>query len=653
MAMKKRTGVFVCSCGSNIASAVDCEKIADDLSSYPGVVYSSSEIYMCSDPGQSGMAEAIKEHNLDSVVVAACSPTLHETTFRNVSIEGGLDPEECAMANIREQCAWVHAGDMEKATGKALKITKGAVEKVRRNLSLEPISVPVTRKALVIGGGIAGVQTALDIAASGTEVIMVEKQPSIGGHMIQIAETFPTMDCSQCILSPKMVELSKNKLITLHVLSEVESISGSVGNFKVKIHKKPTYVYPDLCKLCDDCTAVCPTVVPHEEEMGLVDRRAIYIPFAQAIPASFTLDVDACLGLDPIACGKCADVCEAEAIDYDMQPQTWEEEVGAIVIATGYDLYGKENLGEYGHGNYEDVLDGLQFERLCSASGPTEGKIMRLSDHKEPKSVVFIQCAGSRDPEKHCSYCSKICCMYTAKHAQLYKHKVPDGQAYIFYIDIRAGGKGYEEFVQRTVDKEGVVYLRGKVSKVYQEDGNMIVQGVDTLSGMAVEIEADMVVLATAMQPSFGTNKLAKTLKIAQDKDGWLSEAHPKLRPVECVTAGMYLAGTAQGPKDIPETVAQASAAAAKAIILLSKDTLYQSPTVAKTRLSHCTGCGMCVDVCPYNAISYMQNGQVEVNPALCTGCGTCSATCLRDAISVANYTQGQVHDMIATALGD
>jgi heterodisulfide reductase subunit A len=652
MAKKKRTGVFVCRCGSNIAASVDCDKVAEEVAEYPGVVHTSDVIYMCSDPGQSAMADDIKEKELDSVVVACCSPTLHETTFRNVTVESGLDSEECVIANIREQCAWVHAGDREKATNKAIQITKSAVEKARRNTSLEPISVPVTKKALVIGGGIAGVQTALDIAAAGIEVVMVERQASIGGHMIQISETFPTLDCSQCILSPKMVELSKNKNITLHVLSEVQGISGSVGNFTVNIHKKPSYVHPDLCKICDDCTAVCPTVVSHEEEMGLVDRRAIYIPYAQAIPASFTLDIDACLGLDPIACGNCFDVCEAGAIDYDMQPQEIVEEVGAVVVATGFDLYGKENLGEYGHGYYEDVLDGLQFERLCSASGPTEGSIMRPSDHKEPKSIVFIQCAGSRDPEKHCSYCSKICCMYTAKHAQLYRHKVHDGQAYVFYIDIRSGGKGYEEFVQRVVEKDGVVYLRGKVSKVYQEDGNMIVQGVDTLSGMAVEIEAEMVVLATAMQPSFGTDKLAKTLKLSQDKDGFLSEAHPKLRPVECVTAGMFLAGTAQGPKDIPETVAQASAAAAKAIILLSKDKLYQSPTVAKVRLSHCTGCGMCVDVCPYSAISYRQNGQVEVNEVLCTGCGTCSATCLRDAIGVANFSQGQVHDMICAALG-
>lgn len=652
MATKERTGVFVCHCGTNIAGYVDVKKVAEELGEYPGVVSSTDHVYMCSDPGQTAVADKIKEENLDSVVVACCSPTLHESTFRNVSETSGLDKEECTIANIREQCAWVHSDNMPLATTKAIKITKAAVEKVRRNASLEPISVPVTRRALVIGGGIAGVQAALDIAASGSEVIMVERNASIGGHMIQVSETFPTMDCSQCILSPKMVELSKNKNITLHTYSEVTEVSGSVGNFKVKIHKKPTFVHADLCKLCDDCTAVCPTVVPHEEELSLVDRRAIYIPFPQAIPASYTLDLNACLGLDPIVCGACKDVCEAEAIDYDMQPEDLEVEVGCIVVATGYDLYEKENLGEYGHGYYEDVLDGLQFERLCAASGPTEGKILRPSDQTEPKTIVFIQCAGSRDPEKHCAYCSKICCMYTAKHASLYKHKVKDGQVYVFYIDIRSGGKGYEEFVQRTVEKDGVVYLRGKVSKLYEQDGQIRVLGTDTLAGMSVEIDADMVVLATAMQPSFGTDKVAKTLKISQDKDGFLAEAHPKLKPVECVSAGIYLAGTAQGPKDIPETVAQASAAAAKAIILLSHDRLYQSPTVAKVRLSHCTGCGMCVDVCPFSAISFRQNGQVQVNEVLCTGCGTCSATCLRDAIGVANYTQGQVHDMIVAALG-
>ena len=646
----KRTGVFICHCGINIAGTVDVKKTAEDLSKHPGVVHSEEYVYMCSDPGQNLIIDAIKEKKLDNVVVACCSPTLHETTFRNTAKSAGINTFQCEIANIREQCSWVHK-DMDKATDKAIKLTKSAVERVRRNESLDPISIPVTRRALVIGGGISGIQSALDMANSGFEVILVERSPSIGGHMIQLSETFPTLDCSQCILTPKMVEVSKHPNIKLMTYSEVQDISGYVGNFKVKILKKPTYVDPDKCTLCDECTKVCPVVVPNEFDIGLTGRRAIYIPFPQAIPATYTLDIKGCPGLLPIACGKCADVCEPEAIDYDMKPEIIEEEVGAIIVATGYDLYDKENLAEYGYGKYVDVLDGLQFERLCSASGPTMGKILRPSDHKEPKEVVFIQCAGSRDPELHCAYCSKICCMYTAKHAMLYKHHVPDGQAYIFYIDIRSGGKGYEEFVQRAVEDDGVLYLRGKVSKIFEDKGKIKVWGVDTLSGKDIEIDADMVVLATAMRPSKGAEELAKKLKIALDKDGFLAEAHPKLRPVESVTSGLFLAGAAQAPKDIPEAVAQASGAAAKAIAILSQERLYHAPTVAKVNKNLCTGCEMCVHVCPYDAIA-LKDGKAEVNEVLCEGCGTCSATCLRAAIQVKNLTPLQVHEMIRTSLG-
>ena len=646
----KRTGVFICHCGINIAGTVDVKKAAKDLSKHPGVVHSEEYVYMCSDPGQNLIIDAIKEKKLDNVVVACCSPTLHETTFRNAAKSAGINTFQCEIANIREQCSWVHK-DMDKATDKAIKLTKSAVERVRRNESLEPISIPVTRRALVIGGGISGIQSALDMANSGFEVILVERSPSIGGHMIQLSETFPTLDCSQCILTPKMVEVSKHPKIKLMTYSEVQDISGYVGNFKVKILKKPTYVDPDKCTLCDECTKVCPVVVPNEFDLGLTGRRAIYIPFPQAIPATYTLDIKNCPGLLPIACGKCADVCEPDAIDYDMKPEIIEEEVGAIIVATGYDLYDKENLAEYGYGKYVDVLDGLQFERLCSASGPTMGKILRPSDHKEPKEVVFIQCAGSRDPELHCAYCSKICCMYTAKHAMLYKHHVHDGQAYIFYIDIRSGGKGYEEFVQRAVEEDGVLYLRGKVSKIFEDKGKIKVWGVDTLSGKNIEIDADMVVLATAMRPSIGAEELAKKLKIALDKDGFLAEAHPKLRPVESVTSGVFLAGAAQAPKDIPEAVAQASGAAAKAIAILSQERLYHAPTVAKVNKNLCTGCEMCVLVCPYDAIA-LKDGKAEVNEVLCEGCGTCSATCLRAAIQVKNLTPLQVHEMRRTSLG-
>jgi heterodisulfide reductase subunit A len=645
----KRTGFFICHCGVNIAGTVDVTKVADELSKYPGVVFSRDYVYMCSDPGQNLIIDAIKEEKLDNVVISCCSPTLHETTFRNAAKSAGLNDFHCEIANVREQCSWVHK-DMEKATEKAIKISRTAVQRVRRNEALEPISIPVTRRALVIGGGIAGIQSALDLANSGYDVILVERNPSIGGHMIQLSETFPTLDCSQCILTPKMVEVSKHPKIKLLTYSEVQEVSGYVGNFKVKILKKPTYVDPDKCTLCDECTKVCPVVVPNEFDVNLTGRRAIYIPFPQAIPATYTLDIRSCPGLMPIACGKCADVCKPQAIDFDMQPQVLEEEVGTIIAATGYDLLDKEMMAEYGYGKYDDVLDGLQFERLLSASGPTMGEVLRPSDHKEPKEVVFIQCAGSRDPELYCAYCSKICCMYTAKHAMLYKHKVHDGQAYIFYIDIRSGGKGYEEFVQRTIEEDNTVYLRGKVSKIFEENGKVKVLGVDTLTGKRVEIDADMVVLALAMIPSKGADELAKKLKVAVDKDGFLSEAHPKLKPVESVTSGMFLAGAAQAPKDIPEAVAQASGAAAKSITILSQERLYHSPTVATVNLNLCTGCGMCVDVCPYEAISLKDN-KADVNEVLCEGCGTCAATCLRAAVQVKNLTPLQVHEMIDVSL--
>jgi heterodisulfide reductase subunit A len=645
----KRTGFFICHCGVNIAGTVQVEKVAEELAKHPGVVFSRDYVYMCSDPGQNLIIDAIKEQKLDNVVISCCSPTLHETTFRNAAKSAGLNQFHCEIANVREQCSWVHK-DMDKATAKAIKISKNAVERVRRNEALEPLAIPVTRKALVIGGGIAGIQSALDLANSGYEVVLVERSPSIGGHMIQLSETFPTLDCSQCILTPKMVEVSKHPKIKLLTYSEVQEDSGYVGNFKVKILKKPTYVDPDKCTLCDECTKVCPVVVPNEFDVNLTGRRAIYIPFPQAIPATYTLDINSCPGLLPIACGKCADVCKPKAIDYDMKPEILEEEIGTIIVATGYDLLDKEEMAEYGYGQYADVLDGLQFERLLSASGPTRGEVLRPSDHKVPKEVVFIQCSGSRDPELYCAYCSKICCMYTAKHAMLYKHKVHDGQAYIFYIDIRSGGKGYEEFVQRTLEEDNTLYLRGKVSKIFEEKGKIKVRGVDTLTGKEVEIDADMVVLAQAMRPSKGSDELAKKLKVAVDKDGFLSEAHPKLKPVESVTAGMFFAGAAQAPKDIPEAVAQASGAAAKSITILSQEQLYHSPTVAKVLLNLCTGCGMCVAVCPYEAIS-LENKKAAVNEVLCEGCGTCQATCLRAAIQVRNLTPLQVHEMISVTL--
>ncbi len=648
---KKKIGVFVCHCGVNIAGVVDVERVAKELESYEGVEFSTNYVYMCSEPGQKMILDEIKEKELDSIIIAACSPTLHEKTFQNVAELAGLNPYQIEIANIREQNSWVHA-DKEKATKKAIKIVKSMVAKVLQNENLEPIQVGVSRRALVIGGGISGIQAALDIADHGYEVLLVEKNPSIGGHMIQLSETFPTLDCSQCIMTPKMVEASRHPKIKILTYHEVESISGFVGNFKARIRKKPRYVDADACTLCGDCEEVCPQVVPDEFNMGLSFRRAIYLPFPQAVPGTYTLDIENCLGLLPIRCGKCKDVCDVNAINYDEEEEIFEEEVGAVVVATGYDLYTMDHLGEYGGEKYEDVVNGLEFERILSASGPTGGVVRRPSDGKIPKNVVFIQCCGSRDTEHHNPYCSKICCMYTAKHAMLYKHRVPDGNATVFYIDVRTGGKAFEEFYQRTIEEDSVLYMRGKVSKVYKEGDKLIVLGVDTLTGQKVEMEADMVVLAMSMVKTEGIEELLKKLKIATDANGWLAEAHPKLRPVESLNAGFFLAGCAHGPKDIPETVSQASAAAAKVGDLFAQDVLYHAPTIVPVIEELCSGCGICVTMCPYGARELDPIRKVvKVNEVLCEGCGACAAACPSGAAQQRNQTDNQIFSMVKAIL--
>lgn len=642
----KRIGVFICHCGVNIADTVDVELLTEKLADYPGIAHIENYMFMCSDPGQNLIKDAVKKHKLDSVVVAACSPTLHESTFQNAIAEVGINKYQLEIGNIREQCSWVH-NNKEEATRKAELIIKTAVEKAKLNQSLEPVKAPLTKRVLVIGGGIAGIQAALDVADGGYEVIMVEKKPSIGGHMIQLSETFPTLDCSQCILTPKMVQLGKHKNIKLYVNSEVVAISGFMGNFKATIKRKPQFVDPNKCTLCDDCTASCPVVVPSEYDEGLAYRKAIYVPFPQAIPASYSIDTEHCLGFEPIACGECKKACLAKAIDYDKKAETFIEDIGAVILATGFDLYPVENISEYGYGKYPDVLNGLQFERILSATGPTGGKMLRPSDGKVPKEIVFIQCSGSRDPERHNPYCSKICCMYTLKHAKLYKHKVHDGQPYIFYIDIRSGGKRYEEFIQEGVAEDGIIYIRGKVAKIYKEGDKMIVHGMDTLTGRIVKIEADLVVLAQSIVPSVGVEKLFKILKIGTDSNGFLVEAHPKLRPLESLQSGFYLAGAGQGPKDIPDAVSQASGAAAKVLALMSNDEVQHEPVIAMVDENKCSGCGICIGTCPYGARKLNEEGIAAVNEILCEGCGACISACPSGASQQKNLTDEQIMNMI------
>jgi len=664
-----KIGVFVCHCGENISATVDCVKVAETAAGYDGVVYSIDYKYMCSDPGQSLIKSAIAEKGLTGVVVASCSPRMHEPTFRKACAEAGLNPYMCEMANLREHCSWVHEkGDA--TTEKAIDLVRILVEKVKKNHSLNAIKVPVTKTALVIGGGIAGIQASLDIANSGHKVILIERDPSIGGHMSQLSETFPTLDCSQCILTPRMVEVAQHENITLYTYAELESLEGFVGNFKAKIRRKSKSLDEKICTGCGQCTTKCPVKkIPSEFNEGLGKRTAIYVPFPQAVPNKPVIDRVNCTYYIKGKCKVCEIVCPTKAIRFDQEDTIVEAEVGAIVVATGFTVKQPDFFPEYGFGKYPDVITGLQFERLASASGPTLGEIRRPSDGKVPEKIVFIACAGSRDPAKGIPYCSKICCMYIAKHAMLYQHKVHGGKSYVFYMDIRAGGKMYEEFVRRAIEDDGVNYIRGRVSRIYEKNGKLIVKGADTLLGaMPVDIDADMVVLATAGIANEGSEELAQKLHTSYDSYHFFSEAHPKLKPVETNTAGIFLAGACQSPKDIPESVAMASGAAVKVACLFSQDELTREPLIAVVNrqaapvFSSCVGCFLCVSACPYQAIEKEEiknrTGEVirtiaKVNPGLCQGCGTCVAFCRTKSIDIQGYTHEEMYSEVMALLNE
>jgi heterodisulfide reductase subunit A2 len=664
-----KIGVFICHCGENISATVDCGRVAEAAGKLEGVEFSTDYKYMCSDPGQTIIKQMIKEKGLTGVVVAACSPRMHEPTFRKACSEAGLNPYMCEMANLREHCSWVH-DKSEATTQKAIDIVRTLVEKVKFNKPLHNIKVPVTKTALVIGGGIAGIQASLDIANCGHQVILVEKDPSIGGHMSQLSETFPTLDCSQCILTPRMVEAGQHPNIKLMTYSELEKLEGFIGNFKATIRKKAKSIDESLCNGCGHCTTKCPTKkIPSEFNTGLGMRTAIYVPFPQAVPNKPVIDKANCSYYQKGKCKVCEKVCPTGAIRFDQEDELVELEVGAVVVATGFSIMEPSEFSEYGYGKYPDVITGMQFERLASASGPTLGEIRRPSDGKVPEKIVFVACAGSRDPAKGKPYCSKICCMYTAKHAMLYQHKVHHGQSYVFYMDIRAAGKNYDEFTRRAIVEDEVNYIRGRVSKVYEEKGKLIVKGVDTLlNAKPVEIQADMVVLATAAVANGGAEELAQKMHISYDNYSFYSEAHPKLKPVETNTAGIFLAGACQAPKDIPETVSQASGAAAKVAILFSQNELSREPVVAVVNrspaplFSTCVGCFMCATACPYNAIGEElikdRKGEVikrvaKVNPGLCQGCGTCVAFCRSKSIDIDGYSNEQMYSEVMALLNE
>ena len=653
----QRIGVFVCHCGTNIAATVDVEKVAQALGKEPGVVISTDYPYMCSQSGQDMIRAAIEEHRLTGVVICSCSPRMHEQTFRKTCAAAGLNPYMLEIANIREQCSWIHK-NKDEATEKAVILGRAAIAKVHLNAPLTAGTSPVTKRALVIGGGIAGIQTALDIADAGFEVDIVEKKPTIGGKMTQIDKTFPTLDCAACILTPKMVDAAQNEKIRIYSYSEVEAVKGFVGNFHVTIRRKARYVKEDVCTGCGLCTEKCPQKkVPNEFNLGLDNRRAIYIPFAQAVPKVATIDPDFCNMLKNGKCGVCAKVCTAGAIDYKQQDEHIEREYGAIVVATGFDPISLEKFDEFAYSKSPDVVSSLEFERLMNAAGPTGGTLLRPSDGAHPKTIVFVQCVGSRcdGGEKGKSYCSKICCMYTAKHAMLCREKYPDTDVYVFYIDVRTPGKNFDEFYRRAVEEYGVHYIKGMVGKVVPEGGKLKVQASDLIGNRQLHIDADMVVLAAAIEPDKSARPLATMLTASMDTNDFFTEAHPKLRPVESPTAGVFLSGACQGPKDIPETVAQAGAAASKVIGLLCKDALSCNPCVAQPDEMMCNGCSNCEKVCPYGAITYIDKEfrgpnrttllrrVAQVNPAVCQGCGACTVACMSGAMDLKGFSNKQI----------
>jgi len=639
-----KIGVYVCHCGVNIAGVINVYELVEFSKTLPNVTVAREYKFMCSDNGQDIIKQDIKSGLVNRVVVAACSPRMHEPTFRRAVESAGLNPFLFAQANIREHASWVNMMDSEGASMVAKDHIRMMVAKAAKLEPLETQKVKVEPSCLIIGGGIAGMNSALDLADEGFKVYLVEKEPTIGGHMAQLDKTFPTMDCSACILTPKMVDVNNHPNIELMTYSEVEQVEGYVGNFEVLIRKKAKFINEDKCTGCGECITHCPVSKPNEFDLGFKIRKAVYLPFPQAVPNIPTIDMNSC-----IKCGICESekVCEPRAIDFNQKDQFIKIKVGTIIVATGYDAYDPAEMKEYGYGKYENVITGLEFERLLSSYGPTLGIPVRPSDAKPPHSVAWLQCVGSRNfrAGKH-NYCSRVCCMYAMKQARQYKEKHPEAEIYIFYMDIRAFGKGYEEFYEIAAREYGIKFIRGRLAEVYEDlnDNGIILRGEDTLLQVPLEIKVDLLVLSIGLQARSDSDELTKLLSIQKSADGFFLEAHPKLRPVDTLTAGIFLAGACQGPKDIPDAVAQAKGAASSAAILMAKGEIEIEPYYSVVDASICSGCKSCQSQCPFGAISFDERSKIAViNSVKCKGCGTCAATCPSGAINQNHFKEPQM----------
>jgi len=648
-----KIGFYVCHCGHNIASMVDVEEVQKFASTLPGVVVSRDYKYMCSDPGQELIQKDIKELGLNRIVVASCSPLLHEHTFRVAAEKAGLNPYYFHMVNIRENVSWVHT-DKLSATQKAKALTRAAIQRVFFHKPLEKKSVPVNPDVLIVGGGIAGITAALTIANAGKHVYLVEREPTIGGHMAMFDKTFPTLDCAACILTPKMSAVKSHPNITLWTYSEVEKVEGFVGNYKVNVKRKPRYVLEELCVGCMECIDACiykEAKYPDEFNQKLSKRKPIYIPFPQATPQVVLFDPETCIDFKSHRCKKtCIEACDREAIDLKQVPEYKEINVGTVILTTGFKTYDAELSPQYGYGKYPNVYTSLEIERLVNASGPTSGEVV-TKDGKKPKSVGIIHCVGSRDQKAH-KWCSKVCCMYSLKLAHLIKEHT-GAEVYNFYIDMRTPGKGYDEFYEKIMT-EGVHFVRGRVSEVTdwalvpEEENKLTIRVEDTLIGVVRRVPVDMVVLAVGLEPRVDAGDIRRMFNISCSNEGWFLERHPKLAPVSTFTDGIFIAGACQGPKDIPDSVAQAGAAAAEVLSLISAGSIELEPNTASISEKFCSGCKSCIPICPYSAISFNDSTlKAVINEALCKGCGTCVAACPSGSIIQNLFEDDQIFSEI------
>ena len=650
--MEKRVGVYVCHCGSNIAGYLDCKKVAEFAQSLDSVVISRDYSFMCSDPGQDFIKNDIQELGLNRVLVCSCSPTLHLRTFREACQTAGLNPHLCEMATIREHCSWVHSHDSQQATEKAMALVAAGVARVLYRDPLETKFAPVNPNTLIIGAGIAGIQTALEIAGSERHVYLLEREPSIGGRMAQLGKTFPYLEPAMDILAPRLEQVASSEYIDLMTCSELSELSGYIGNFRATVKKKARYVDENKCDGCGACWEKCPVEVDSEFDRGLSKRKAIFRPFPEAVPNVPMIDRENCLHFTNSDCRICQEVCPKDAIDYEQKDEDVEIEVGAVIVSTGYDTFDPSPIKQYGYGKFDNVVTSPEFERMVNSSGPTGGNIT-LKDGSTPQSVAIIHCVGSRDENYH-EYCSRVCCMYGLKYARFLNEMGID--AYQMYIDMRCFGKGHEEFYKQAGD-EGVNFIRGKVAQVTditqedEEKGKLIVVCEDTLLGTLIRVPVDMVILSVAMEARADTDEMARTLLLGRSRDGFFMERHPKLDPVGTMLDGIFAVGCCQGPKDIADTVAQATGAAARAIELIAKGKVEMEAATAMVDEEVCSGCGVCEAICAYSAVEVDPGTKkAKVNEAICKGCGACAVNCPSKAMQLKNFSPKQLIDVINTA---